>query len=1034
MRHLAPTEFLSARVWILVVALGSIGSSMSGEEPGQRSSALELEDELKSALAERDFESASRACEELIALEAGTRAPVELAGILRRLAEMFYATETPQGAGQAQMLFERALTMLEEALGRSDPALFEVIVRLADLHFEQGRFEESLRLDRRALEIRTSALGAGHRDVAIAERNLGVSMTRLAHLREAREHLERSVRIAERLDPADPRETAYSLKELAENLRMQNRYAEALPLLERAVALAEANLGPSDPDRIELLISLSGIYRDLNRFAESQWRHRQAWDVLLRSPEPSELLRLSLLNNEAEIRRFQGDAAGAERFYRDALRLSAEVLPEGHPWRATYMNQLALLLLEHKRYEEAEPLLVEALGVRTRALGSDHPELADTYIELGELYAASGRAKMALESLQTAISIRERRLGTKHPEVATALVALAETLESGESQREILDRAVSILRETPAEPRTLARALSLRSRLPGPGQIQDLTESLSIVERLRPEAGGSELTRSRFLGSYLDDYNRRVVLALEAGDPGTAFDYSEKRRSRSLLDQMAFTRVDLRAGIAPVDRARLEEREGSLGSRIAENRERLRILRDGRNHTEEIAIVEKELDANLEEFASLYDEIKNASRLWRGQGALSGGGTVTLSEFQERVVGRESLALVFVVGRESSYVITVPPSGEPPAFHRLEIGEVDAPLLGVSPGPLNTDRLASVLAPSPDTFNPALPEGLIADLASPPTLPSRNRRMPRQLHALFHVLIPPVVWNRIRRLEEAILIPDGILFQLPFDALVVDPGTGSLDGARYWLDDGPAIRYASSATLLANLERRPGTGPRDGPVAVSVSNPAYEAMPDALAFGSADGRLRPLPATALETSAIERAFGDARVKVLQGSEATEPRVRAALQGPPFVHLGTHGLVDPSARTLFASLALSPPQEIRSTDDDGWLELFEIYGLQLDAELAVLSACSTRAGSLVAGEGVFALSRGFLGAGARRVIASLWQVEDESTAALVASLFARIGSAPQGYARLLVDAKRSLREREEWAAPFFWAPFVLDGAR
>ncbi len=787
------------------------------------------------------------------------------------------------------------------------------MVGLADLFFEQGRFEEALALDRRALEIRRSQPGADLREVAKAERNLGVSLTRLAYLKEAEAHLREAVRIAERLDPPDPRETAFAVKELAENVRTQSRYEEAVSLLERAVGLAEENLGPDDPDLVELLISLSGVYRDLHRFAECQWRHRQAWEVLRRAKEPSDLFRLSLLNNEAEIRRFQGDAAGAERFFREALALAAEVLPEAHPSRATYMNQLALLLLEQERYQEAEPLLLEALAVRTRALGPDHPELADTYIELGQLYAASGRAKLALENGQEAISIRERQLGMKHPDVASALVAQAEIVETEGTRRELLDRAIAILRETPAEPRTLARGLSLRSRLPGGNPIRDLTESLDIVERLRPEAGGSEWTRSRFLSQYLDDYNRMVTLALESGDPGKAFEYSERRRARALLDQMAITSVDLRAGIAPADRARLEEREASLASSIAESRERLRVLRDAQSDREEIASVERELERRQEEFSSLYEEIKNASRLWRGQSDLPGGGTMALSQFQEQVVGAKSLALVYVVGQEVSYVLVVPPPGQPPVFHRLEIAEADAPLLGVARGPLTISNLGSALAPSPETLNPALPEGLLADLASPPTLASRNRRLPRQLHALFHTLIPPAVWNRLRGLDEVILIPDGILFQFPFDALVVDPGKGTPEETRYWLDDGPPIRYASSATLLSNLERRPrAERGNEGPMAVSVSNPSYDA----------EGRLRPLPATALETDALKQRFGITRVDVLQGPDATEPRVRAALQGPPFVHLGTHGVVDPSATALYASLALASPKEIRTTDNDG----------------------------------------------------------------------------------------------------------------
>jgi len=160
-------------------------------------------------------------------------------------------------------------------------------------------------------------------------------------------------------------------------------------------------------------------------------------------------------------------------------------------------------------------------------------------------------------------------------------------------------------------------------------------------------------------------------------------------------------------------------------------------------------------------------------------------------------------------------------------------------------------------------------------------------------------------------------------------------------------------------------------------------------------------------------------------------------VRAALSGKRWLHLATHGLVDRKHSELLAGLALTPPAKpTRDTAADGMLQLFEIYDLHLDCDLAVLSACETSAGAWVEGEGVYALSRGFLAAGSKRVVASLWSVEDESTAALVGDLFRTLAPAKSQaandfeVARALRDAKRRIRDRKEWNAPFFWAPFVL----
>jgi CHAT domain-containing protein len=115
-----------------------------------------------------------------------------------------------------------------------------------------------------------------------------------------------------------------------------------------------------------------------------------------------------------------------------------------------------------------------------------------------------------------------------------------------------------------------------------------------------------------------------------------------------------------------------------------------------------------------------------------------------------------------------------------------------------------------------------------------------------------------------------------------------------------------------------------------------------------------------------------------------------------------------------------------------------LQLHEIYKLKLGGtELAVLSACNTGIGSNVEGEGVFSLTRGFLSAGASRVVASLWAVNDASTATMMEVFFKRILAAERAgevvdYAGALREAKKRIRDEPGWEHPFFWAPFVLVG--
>jgi CHAT domain-containing protein len=347
----------------------------------------------------------------------------------------------------------------------------------------------------------------------------------------------------------------------------------------------------------------------------------------------------------------------------------------------------------------------------------------------------------------------------------------------------------------------------------------------------------------------------------------------------------------------------------------------------------------------------------------------------------------------------------------------LAVSREDAAALGVRAGPLTTDVLAKIVA----QLRPEAAAGARGIGGLSTSQPSGATSEIARLHALWKVLVPAALWPRLTAARSVLVVPDGPLCLLPFESLVVRPGEDA-KAARFWLDAGPVLRYAPSATLARDLARRPTT-PRAKDAALVVADPSYRA----------GGPLARLPGTAREAEAVETALREvAEVVPLQGEAAREPAVRSALPGKRYLHLATHGLLDPGEGELFAGLALTPPPAPAGGEDDGFLRLHEIYGLRLDADLAVLSACESNAGRVLAGEGVFALSRGFLVAGARRVVASQWPVDDASTAALMGELYRRLAAAPDA-AVALRDAKRRLRGDARWADPFFWAPFVLTGA-
>jgi len=143
-----------------------------------------------------------------------------------------------------------------------------------------------------------------------------------------------------------------------------------------------------------------------------------------------------------------------------------------------------------------------------------------------------------------------------------------------------------------------------------------------------------------------------------------------------------------------------------------------------------------------------------------------------------------------------------------------------------------------------------------------------------------------------------------------------------------------------------------------------------------------------------------------------------------------VHFATHTFLDDSA-PAWSGLVLSLVDE-HGRPRDGFLKLQDIYNLRLNADLVVLSACRTALGKNVRGEGIVGLSRGFMYAGAKRVVASLWEVDDAATAEFMTRFYRRLLKEVRPPAEALNLAQLEMAQQKRWTAPYYWAGFVLQG--
>lgn len=999
--------------------------------------------------------------------------PLALAAYLDSLGLRFSALSTNDGWAAAERYFRRSLDLKQRALGPRDLKVASLLGTLATLSDFEGHEDEAARLAERALAIRIARLGARDPAVAYSRRQLGMLRFELGQYAAAESLIAGSLRTYESLSGDYAEKIADDLNNLGEISRAQDHERDAERWFRRGGEIARGKLPDDAPLRVTLMNNLAALYRDLGRYADAEPLFEESLRLREKSALSSPEAIATAYLNLADVYRLQGRNTEAAPLYQAALGIARPALGAGNPALVPFVTGTAVSLEELDRVADAEPLFRQALAATERALGPDHPLVARRLIDLARLLERRGAYAAAESTYRRARDIRIARLGPRHPAAAASRVDLARCLSAtpgrGDAAAALeLDPAIAVL-DSAGSPESRLEAHALRSAIrERAGRLDDaiaeLTAALDVLDSLR--APVADAARAAFVASHRDLYHRMVALRLAAGGPDAALEAHERGRARALRDQLAASGVDMRAGIPESELAPLAREEDA--ARLALARAQRAIdgapARGGSTpaqRLERMAILEGARDSAARRFERAGAAIADRSPIWRGL-LTANGRPATRGEIQAGL-DRGEVLVEYHVGDDGAWAFLVARDGKPARALALAVGPDAARELGIPAGPLTAAALEQVIAGDTASAGAHAASGVAELLSAAPagaaTQPGGPAALELKLQALGQVLVPRSLWERIRRAESVIVVPDGALHLLPFEALVLEPATRKR-GVRYWLDDGPPVRYAASATSLVELESRrvPSTrGEESGATALSVSDPDFASHrgpggtaghdANAMALAIPDPSLArdgggwpPLPGTRRETAAIRAALAPEPVVALQGAAATEAAVRAALPGFRFVHVATHGFVTERRGRVLAGLVLATGAPAPGGgESNGLLQLSEIYRLELHCELAVLSACEASRGARVAGQGVLALSRGFLAAGAQRVIASQWTVNDASTAELMSALFRDVPGADRrrrqlDWTRVLRDAKRAVRAHAQSSAPFYWAPFVLAGVR
>jgi tetratricopeptide (TPR) repeat protein len=284
--------------------------------------------------------------------------------------------------------------------------------------------------------------------------DLAISLGRLAGLyydqgrySDAEPLLVRALAINEHQLGANHPDTATSLNNLALLYKSIGRYSDAEPLLIRALAIKEQRIGANHPETAVSMDNLAGLYRSIGRYSDAEPLYVNALAIKEQRLGANHPETAGSLNNLAELYRLIGRYSDAEPLYVSALAIKEQQLGANHPDTAGSLNNLALLYESIGRYSDAESLHIRALAILEQQLGANHPTTATSLNNLASFYESISRYSDAELLYVRALAIKEQQLGANHPSTATSLNNLASLYKS-------------ISRYSDAEP-LLVRAISI---------------------------------------------------------------------------------------------------------------------------------------------------------------------------------------------------------------------------------------------------------------------------------------------------------------------------------------------------------------------------------------------------------------------------------------------------------------------------------------------------------------------------------------------------------------------------------------------
>jgi CHAT domain-containing protein/Tfp pilus assembly protein PilF len=959
---------------------------------------------------------------------------------------------------------DSALLIFEETLGKETAKVAEALTQKGGACRGLNKFDEAILYHERSLAIRVKVFGNEHGLVAQSHSFLGTLYRLKGNYPKFLKNTLLATKIREKILPKDDPNILRAYNNLADAYLSNDDFIHALEYNQKAVdflfEFQPKNLDylAKQYDNIAIVYNTIGQYNKADDYFQktlSIQKNLYAQDTAVMMPtyinvgvlynylgdydKAIDYLSKALniqLKQKREIKEeiewtfrnlgtsylYKGDYDKSINYFRRAIDALIKAKGVEHPDISDFYSNIGIAFFKNKQVDSAIYYLNYALELQLKIEPNRNLEAAKYYVNLGLCYDNQKKYTQALDILLKALNINEQFYGVKSPNLIANIQAISTVYLHQKNYKNALDYLDKTLElahyskkndfSTVDNKMELTQTLKLFNQIylelfDNSKDVKDLEKaadyaeqavnSLNNCENALNTEGSKSLLKNTNYAVYESAIKANYrLLSFKNKDSliQISFQYAEQSKAKFLQTQIQAANALAYAGIPDS----LLQAEASLRQSIVYyEKQRQEKFNTGKLETDSSVLA---ISSTLFETQQQYDLLKktlstNYPEYYRLKYNLK---TLDINAIQKQLISDKQTLLEYFVGDSSIFIFTI--NKDNYKFTQIDLD-------------FNLDSLVQLMR-----------GGLVGFY-------TKNRTDSARIAApinytegaaqLYNKLILPI---KKELKKELIIIPDGILGAIPFEALIREKNEVPYHfNAHKYLIDDHQVSYSYSATLLNDMltkkHKREPTNFLLGMAPFSTSDTTL--MPDLFAL-TEGGRaeIMPLKHSGQEVANITKLM---KGTPIYGKNATEQKFIELAPSYRIIHLATHSKVNPQSSN-YSFLAFS---EIKDSIENELLYVREMYNMSLNADMVVLSACETGIGEIQRGEGIISLARAFSYAGAKSIITSLWQVNDQKTKILMIDFYKylRRGLPKQ---EALWRAKLDFM-RKTSSDPYFWAAFI-----